>query len=235
MPIKNLQRSFRRLGKIRIGDQQPVMKDGKQLRNNDGTLKFRPAKIEVFRLTSPNRELLDAAAKVYGGDVTEWDGAPGEEDEWQLYTSAKVLDIVLPPVSIDEEGDVESASFSQWFESWSKGGCTRRCDGERETISGQPCSAMNPVCPTDPEARSAEAAYGRACKMTTRLLVILPQVPDLGVWMLESHGFYAAVELGGFMDFLARRAPGQFVNARLRLEARTVKRKGQTRNFAVPV
>lgn len=235
MPIKNLQRSFRKLGKIRLGDQQPVMKDGKQEKNKDGTLKFRPAKLEEFRLTSPSRELLEGAAKAYGGEVTAWDGAPGEDDEWQLYTSSKVLDIVLPPVSIDESGDIDGSTFSQWNEMWNKGGCVRRCDGVDDTISGQPCSALKPMCPLDHEARSAEAAYGRACKMTTRLMVVLPKVPDLGVFMLESHGWYAAVELGGFMDFLARRAPGQFVNATLRLEARTVKRAGKTRNFAVPV
>ncbi len=235
MPIKNLPTSFRKLGKIRLGESVPVMENGAQAKNRDGTLKFRPAKIEDFRLTSPRRELLEGAAEAYGGEVKPWDGAPGEDDEWQVFTSSKVLDITIPPVFIDEDGDVAGATFSQWNEMWSKGGCARRCDGVDETLSGQKCSAMKPMCPVDHEERSALASLGKACKMTTRLMVILPRVPDLGVWMLESHGWYAAVELGGFMEFLARRAPGQFVDAKLRLEARTVKRGGKTRNFAVPV
>jgi len=235
MPIRDLPRSFRRLGKIRLGEQVPVMDGSAQATNRDGTLKFRPAKLGEFRLTSPSRELLSSAAGVYGGMTRPWEGAPGEEDEWELYTSTRSLDIVIPPVRINDEGDVAGGPFMQWNEMWNKGGCARRCDGFTETISGGACASMTPMCPVDPEARHAEASLGRACKMTTRLMVILPKVPDLGMWMLETHGYYAAVELGAFMEFLARRAGGQFVEATLRLESRTVKRKGKTHHFAVPV
>jgi hypothetical protein len=235
MPIRDLPRSFRRLGKIRLGEQVAVMNGDAQATNRDGTLKFRPAKLGEFRLTSPSRELLSSAAEVYGGSVRAWEGSPGEEDEWELYSATRSLDVVIPPVRINDEGDVAGGPFMQWNEMWNKGGCVRRCDGFTETISGGACASMTPMCPVDHDVRHVEAALGRACKMTTRLMVILPKVPDLGMWMLETHGYYAAVELGAFMEFLARRAGGQFVEATLRLESRTVKRKGKTHHFAVPV
>jgi hypothetical protein len=57
------------------------------------------------------------------------------------------------------------------------------------------------------------------------------------VWRLETHGFYAAVELAGAASVLetATRA-GVIIPARLRLEEREVKRVGEpTKRFAVPV
>jgi hypothetical protein len=65
---------------------------------------------------------------------------------------------------------------------------------------------------------------------------MLPDLPDLGVWKLESHGYYAAIELGGAAEVLAHaRNAGVIVPATLRLEQRQVKRDGKTRKFAVPV
>jgi hypothetical protein len=130
------------------------------------------------------------------------------------------------------------------------GGCLRRCDGVTadviEEIRGRPTDDQGArtetvrracLCPQDGVERRALAAKGEACKPTTRLSVILPLVPDLGVWRLESHGFYAAVELGPSVDLLAAASQrGIFVDARLRLEQREQKRPGQpTKRYAVPV
>jgi hypothetical protein len=208
VPIVTLQRGMRELGRIRIGNQVAAGKGR------------RPNKLETFRLTSKARELLEAAAGAYGGTVTPW------EDQFELVTSAKVLDIAVPPFQ----------ALSQWFELWSGGGCQRRCDGEREYLTDSPC-----LCAAqfgdDQTARNAAAGKGEACKPTTRLSVILPVLPDLGVWRLETHGFYAAVELAGAASVLetATRA-GVIIPARLRLEEREVKRVGEpTKRFAVPV
>jgi hypothetical protein len=96
----------------------------------------------------------------------------------------------------------------------------------------EPC-----LCPTDQDERRTLAADGRACKPTTRLNVILPLVPDMGVWRLESHGYYAAVELAGTAEFLARAtAEGRLIPARLRLDQREAKRPNQPiMRYAVPV
>jgi hypothetical protein len=66
---------------------------------------------------------------------------------------------------------------------------------------------------------------------------MLPELPDLGIWRLESHGFYAAVELAGAARFLAiASASGLNVPARLRLDQREKKIPGKATNrYAVPV
>jgi hypothetical protein len=111
------------------------------------------------------------------------------------------------------------------------GGCVRRCDGFRNVLTDEPCQ-----CPSDTDARSELAAKGLACKPTTRLSLILPRVPDVGVWRLESHGYNSAVELPGTVALLeAVLSRGFMLPAQLRLEARTTKRDGQTNYFVVPV
>lgn len=207
MPILTLQRRLRELGRIRTGVK---------VAGSNG--KSRPSKLETFRLTSASRGLLDEAALIYGGDVRAWP----EGDGWELITKVDALDIVIPP------GD----SMSQFYEMWSGGGCQRRCDGVTNLLTMEPC-----VCPVDQDERRTLAADGRACKPTTRLNVILPLIPDMGVWRLESHGYYAAVELAGTAEFLSRAtAEGRLLPARLRLDQREAKRPGEpTKRYAVPV
>lgn len=210
MPIITLQRQLRQLGRIRTGNQVATAGGRK-----------RPAKLETFRLTSPSRELIEAAAEAYGGTVTPW-ANPGGGPEFEVITTVATLDIVVPP----------GQAVSQWYEMWSGGGCQRRCDGVTEVLSMQPC-----LCPADVEQRLEAAKDGKACKATTRLTLLLPALPDLGAWMLESHGYYAAVELAGAAEILAMAsATGRLIPARLRLEQREKKVPGKpTNKYAVPV
>lgn len=187
------------------------IRTGQQVGNGNG--RKRPTRLETFRLTSPSKELIEHAAAAYGGKPKPWNG------EWELITETDTLDVVLPP----------NQSISQWYEMWSGGGCQRRCDGVTNVLTDSPC-----LCPADPAERRELAKEGQACKPTTRLNVMLPEIPDLGVWRLESHGYYAASELAGTVDVIE--AAGQMLPARLRLEQREVKRPNQpTNQFAVPV
>jgi hypothetical protein len=208
-PILNLQRQLRELGRIRTGIQ---------VAGSGG--RKRPSKLETFRLTSSSRELVAAAAEAYGGTVTPWQN--GDRAEFEVVTTAAVLDIVVPP----------GQPVSQWYELWSAGGCQRRCDGVTNVLDMTPCA-----CPQDVEQRLELAAKGEACKATTRLNVMLPALPDLGVWRLESHGFYAAVELAGAAEILAMAsATGRLIPARLRLDQREKKVPGKpTNRYAVPI
>lgn len=212
MPITTIQRQFRELGRIRLGQQVEYSKNGQKRK--------RPEKLDTFRLTSPVRALLEHAAEVYGGKVAAWPDAP-DGDEFQLITTTDTLDIIVPP----------NGAVSQWYELWSGAGCQRRCDGVREILSMGPCK-----CPADPLDRTELAAKGEACKPTTRLQVVLPKVPDLGIWLLVSHGYYAAVELLGTAELLAAAAQaGQMVPALLWIDQRRIRRPGQpTREFGVP-
>jgi hypothetical protein len=172
------------------------------------TGKTRPSKLDSFRFTSHSRELLGEVSALYGGTVDEWQPQGGGAKAWELVTPVKRVPILVPPQPV-----------SQWFELWSGGGCQRRCDGVTEQLSDQAC-----MCSQEPEDRD--------CKPTTRLNVMLRDVPGLGVWRLESHGYYAAAELPAVAEFLAQ-ANG-YVPAALVLEERTSKRNGETRRYMVP-
>lgn len=199
MTLLDIQRRIREAGRIRIGQQVPT---------SNG--KTRPAKLDTFRLTSPDRRAIEQAAGMYGGRPEEWDAPAGRQ--WQVITEVDELDVIVPPSDM---------AFSQHYELWSGGGCQRRCDGVTEQLTDGPC-----LC--DPDARE--------CTPHTRLSVMLRELVGLGVWRLDTQGFYAAVELGGAVQVVqAAAGAGVMLPARLRLEQRQIKRPGQpTRNFAVP-
>lgn len=185
---------------------------GQQVPTSNG--KTRPAKLTTFRLTSADKVRIDQAATLYGGQTQQWQAPAGPQ--WEVITQTDALDVIVPPSDM---------AFSQHYELWSAGGCQRRCDGRSEAISQGPC-----LC--DPDARD--------CDIHTRLSALLRDLPGLGVWRIDTSGYYAAVELQGAVEVIQMAAGrGQMLPARLRLEQRQVKRiidgKPQTRNFPVPV
>lgn len=201
MGILDLQRRIAEVGRIRIGQQVSTGK-------GRGT---RPSKLDTFRLTSPDKTRIEHAAHLYGGDVKPWEAPAGAQ--WEVITNTAVLPVIVPPSDM---------AFSQWYESWSGGGCQRRCDGLNESITQGPC-----LC--DPEKRE--------CSIHTRLSVMLRDLPGLGVWRIDTSGYYAGVELQGAVEVVQMAAGrGQMLPASLRLEQRQIKRTGEgVKRFAVPV
>jgi hypothetical protein len=210
--VIGVQRRFMQLGRVRLGEKGP---------------KGEPKRLNSFRFTSASERLLEHVAAKYGGAVTPWSDAP-DEGYYQVTTKATSLDIILPPTFSQEDG-TPTTSYSQWYELWSKGGCQRRCDGVTESLSGQPCQC-------DPFVRDAGTDPGGTCGIITRVSFIIPDLPGLGVWRLDSGGWNAAVELPGTLSLLADAAAEQrFIPAVLSLQNRTKKVGGQTRRFVVPV
>ena len=204
-PIIDLQRRLREAGRIRLGEK---------VETRDG--KLRPAKLAQFRITCPDELTIRTIAAVYGGEPRPWDGAPVGE-QWELYTEATALDVIVPPVDV---------AWSQFFENWSGGVCRNRCDGVTDWKNDTICS-----CDMD----------SPACKPTSRLGVILTAIDGIGIFRLETHGWNGAQELNGAIEMLRIiQDRGQMVPARLLLEQRQQKKVGsdgkvQTLNFAVPV
>lgn len=203
MPIKDLQMRARELGRIRMGAQVATQSG-----------KTRPAKLEKFRLTASSRPLLEKVADLYGGEVKPWT-PKGGNPQYEVYTDATRIPIWVPP---------SEHAITQWYETWSGGGCTHRCSGvgEDELITGKPCTG---------------GPLHEQAKPTTRVSIILPEVEGLGVWRLESHGWNAAVELPEAAKVL--QVTSGYVEAHLALEHRTQKTlvdgKPETRKFLVPV
>ncbi len=224
MSIIHLQREAGQIGRIRIGTSVDTgrVKNGRAVRQ--------PKKLTGFRFTTHSEFAAAAVAELLGGEAVAWstdDGAP-TSGQWQVFTEADQINVIVPP---------GPKAVDSWYEMWLPKMCVRRCDGQTEQKSGQAC-----LCPEDLERRAADAARGAACRMTTRVNVMVPDLPGVGVWMLESHGFYAATEMTGVAEMLA--AAGQHgvkIPARLRIEQRERRvyqgegNKPLVKNFPVPV
>lgn len=190
-----------------IIDVQMRLKELGRIRIGQKGTKGQPQKLDRFRFTSADKALVERVAALYGGTVTPWTAPDGREQS-EVVTDATRIPVLLPPQPV-----------TQWMELWSGGGCQRRCDGQTETLTDSPC-----IC----KAADAEVV----CKPTTRLSVVLRDVPGLGVWRLETHGWNAAQELPGAAAFAAQ--AGGMIPAHLTLEERVSKADGQTRRFMVP-
>lgn len=204
MPIIELQRRMRQLGEIRIGR----VVDTGRVSQKTGRPIMRPEKLDRFRLTSASKPLLEEVAALYGGQVQPWTPANGGPSEWEVFTDADRLPVLVPPRD----------PVTQWYELYKGSKCVRRCDGVTEQKTDKPC-----LC--DPDQR--------ACQITTRLNVMLRDVPGLGVWLLTSHGYYAGTELPEVAEFLA--ATRGYVDAWLAMEEKQVVRDtGEVARFMVP-
>lgn len=202
MPILDLQMRMRQLGEIRIGHVVPTGRTRK-----DGKPGTRPAKLDRFRFTSPSREILASVAELYGGEVQPWTPANGGPSEFEVYSKANRLPVLIPPRD----------AVSQWYELYAGSKCQRRCDGVTEHKSDRPC-----MC--NPEKRD--------CKITTRVNVMLRDVPALGQWLLITKGYYAAVTLPPAAELLSQ--AGKHVEGWLGMEEKSAIVDDKPARFMVP-
>ena len=197
VPLIARQRALSRIGEIRLGDEKHDGKIGR--------------KLATFRLTSQHKEVLEQAARLYGGTVKPWESPTGEA--WQVITERASLPVLVIP----------GYSLRRSYEKWD--GPSKRvrvCDGEEETITGEPC-----IC----------NAQGRdECKLLTRLMVLLPETGTSLGWQLSSTGETAADELDLAMKIAEGIAHGRpFVPATLSLTQRKGQLNGKATRFVVPV
>ncbi|MFI5525029.1 hypothetical protein [Streptomyces platensis] len=172
-----------------------------------GNAYTRPAKLDKFRFTSPSREILAEVAALYGGEVKPWTPANGGPAEFEVYSTTNRLPVLIPPRD----------AVSQWYELYAGSKCQRRCDGVTEHKRDRPC-----MC--DPDDRE--------CKITTRVNVMLRDVPALGQWLLITKGYYAATELPPAAELLSK--AGGYVAGWLGMEEKLVQRDEGPARFMVP-
>lgn len=212
MGIKTLQSRLAQVGVIRLGQKVPT---------SSGNL--RPAKLETLRFTSPSRMLIDAVADLYGGEVKPWQANTGPQ--FEVVTNAKEIPVLVPPQRIDPN-----------MEHWGNGYRDRLCDGETETIRQRAC-----LC-AQMQQGGRRIDQRELCKPTTRMSVMLADVPSLGTWKIESHGWNAAAELPTLAASIES-AP-QPIPARLEVQVREKKdfdpskpqgKQVESKIFMVPV
>jgi hypothetical protein len=207
--ILTMKRQAAELGRIRTGYSRPNPKGGRPI----------PVRSKTFILTTHSRDYATAAATLYGGTVEAWTPQGTTIVQHRVITEATELRAILPA------GD----PLSQANEMWTGGGCQRRCDGETEQLTRQPCICL---------ARYGEDWHVRkpdeVCRPTSRITVMLPDLPDLGVWRLETKSYYAADAMAGGVDTVLQATDGRgLMPVRMWIEQRTAVRGGKTKNFPV--
>lgn len=250
MPIIDLQRRLLRTGAIRLGNKI-VKKDssGRPVLDRKGHPVMYPNKLDTFRITSPHREVCDAVAERFGGQVLPWRGPKGPE--WEVITTRVELPVLVPQQVIDPN-----------FEFWGNKVKVRLCDGATERIRGVPCLCQRwddhehrfsrgrcVFCgldqrwrgePHDHEFDMGECVVcgrGRLCKPTTRVNVLIQGIPGIGVFKVESHGINAATELPTLSGMIAATPMPLPALLGMRFEERSrLNKEGEveTRRFHVP-
>lgn len=116
MPIIDLQKRSRELGRIRLGQKGD---------------RGQPQKLDRFRFTANSQALLGKIAELYGGDVRQWvDGTQA----YEVISNATRVPIMVPPQPI-----------SQWHEAYRRSGCIHRCDGYTNVLTDEPCDPEDPA------------------------------------------------------------------------------------------
>lgn len=181
----------------------------------------RPMRSPNWVVTSHSEEHVRKAAELWGGEPEQWSPLNSTISQWRVITESSSIEALITP------GD----PLNQYNEMWSKGGCQRRCDGETETLTRQPCLCL---------ARFGEDWHqqkkGTVCSTTSRLNVMLPDLSGMGMWRAETHSFYAAQEWGGMVDMVLAGTDGKgFIPVTLRIEPRQRVANGETKKFPVVV
>ena len=195
VPLIQLQRRLSKVGAIRAGGEKPERGVGR--------------KLEAWRITSARQELIEQAAKLYGGPVTPWTSPNGPE--FQVYTETAELPVLL----------IQGYSLQQHYELWE--GATKRsrfCNGDDEEISGGAC-----ICNAEGVDR---------CDLYTRLVVALPELDTMLGWQLITRGANAGHEMPMMIDAARAVSSGPFARAILRLQQRRGIVNGQVARFVVP-
>lgn len=193
------RRRLYELGIIRIGEKRVSARTNKEY----------PAGRETFRITSANRGYLEHAQKAYGGELRPWEGHPGE---FELLTERSSIPVLFSAKPDGDSGDLQS--LSQRWEMWGGNTCIRRCDGctcktwfdtGRKTPKGEPiheAGTTKCLCAHDDPAFPDLQAAGKACKLISRVSVILPDIPALGLWRLNTTSGVFDEEMHGVLDLV---------------------------------
>ncbi|EST22813.1 hypothetical protein [Streptomyces niveus] len=208
--ILTMKRQAAELGRIRTGYSVP---------NSDPNKRPIMKRSKTFVISSHSEQYVAAAAAQWGGTVERWTPQNTKIPQFRVITAATEIRAILPA------GD----PLSQAYEMWSGGGCSRRCDGETEQKTRQPCICLAQFG-EDWHTRSPK----QVCRPTSRINVMLPELPDLGVWRLETKSHYAADAMAGGIDIVLQATGGEsLMPVRMWIEQRTVVRDGETKNFPV--
>ena len=207
VPIRQLDRRLPELGRI---------KDGVKVAG-----KGQPKAIDTLRFTSQDPVALGQVAAALGGEVVPYSD-PKSTDTHELITPVAECPVILPP---------DPLGGTPMYELYSGGGRERWCDGITCEQWRKGPDGPEPYEVACPCAEAGELS----CRPTVHLSVILPFTRLGGTWRWTTHSYNAAVELPGMVEAIQAMQAKGLTRGVLRVDSRTQRLAGVTRNFKVPV
>lgn len=209
-PIAELDRRIPRAGKVKLG-----AKTAKAM-----------TKLEAFRFLSPFKDCIEAIAAQYGGECKPYhDDDANPKDQFEVFTTASSIEVYLIPDGIDA-----------CYEMWGGGMRQRNCDGRICSIEEPDHDDYIIV-----EHKCLCMAEGTMrCKPKLRIVVLMPNVPMRGAWLLETGSWFAQNEMPGMFDLITTLSRDGMKRATLSIDRRTDVKFGRNgkpirRNYVVPV
>lgn len=177
IPITDIGRSVQEHGRLRAGDKKA--KGGRRA-------------LSQWRLTSPDEQALDKLAFIYGGKVEPWfDQKANPRNQFQLYTEANELEVILTPSGVQQS-----------YLLFSGKGIQRACTGVtaqvyRSSRDGMSVDAEPCICADQGELE---------CTLNTKLEVFFPEIPFAGVWRFNTKSRNNAEQMPGMVELIQQMA-----------------------------
>lgn len=186
------QRRLTEVGRIRVGDRKVSEKQPGRPR-------------ATFRFTSAYNDIIQTVATAYGGNVVKIG------NEYEVCIEASEIKVLFSAKQLSN-GDYES--LSQWWEQWAGNTCTHRCDG-------QLCQVWRDKLRASVDCSCDHSDGGRpACQLKSRMSVMLPEAPSLGMWRLDTTSQVFAGEIQGLLDTLSMLQSGLVYPLTMAIETR---------------
>ena len=190
-------RRLSRIGKLHLGYKKTTNRNGRDIEY--------PAESSWFVFEDCEIEQLVVAQARNSDVISDGDGV--------AHTAA--LEIIFPCNRINENVEIAYAMYNSKRQllCTSKDGITKRCmNADTGEFTEGEC--LNENCPF----AQADGNKAAACGQVMRIRFILPSVPGLGVWQLDTRSKWSMSSVLGYMRTLkAEITRGQLAGIRLRL------------------
>ena len=176
----------------------------------------RPVALQEWRFTTGDPDVAAAVAEKYGGTPQEW--VTTTEESLEVMSSAGSLPVIITTIQSE-------------FVLWGRGSTPiRSCDGATQKDD----SASACVCPSDVKDHKEAARAGSACQPSVRVTFRLADLPDLGLWRVNSASWQLAGEVNAAEEAL--KAAGGETEAVIRLElVEYTTKNGRNVSYTKPV
>lgn len=123
----------------------------------------------------------------------------------------RALDIMFPTEDV-------SQFFPQWYRRYGSGtGLLCKGDGEIATLVDKEAGEMSEIACLGPDCEWAQKKH---CRPVGSLQFLLPEVPGLGAWQIDTSSFHSIVNVNSGIEFIRKLTGGRIAGLPLKLTIR---------------